>query len=701
VSSVVTAPGGAPSRPSQTAPKAWLERRAITADFVLGLGLAATLVLVALVSTGGNSLTPNTWVQVALVVLGAVAAIAVVVLSAPGRAWGGVTAVLFAAVAALTYASIAWSVQPATSWLEANRTASYLAAFGIAIALSRLAPGRWRALLGGIATATTVISGYALLVKVFPGGLDSSDPLGRLLAPFGYWNATALMAAMGIPACLWAGGRRETAGVLRALSVPAIAILIAALVLSYSRGALLVAAVGVGAWFTVVPLRLRAALMLALGAAGGAAIAAWALATHSISADGVPLQARVSAGHGFGLVILVVLALTTLAGFAAAFAIDRADLSPRLRHRVGAVLVGLVALIPVGGVVSLVASTRGFTGEISHVWQTLTNPNGGTRDTAGRLVDLSNSRPHYWSEGLTIGEHHLLAGAGALGFETAHLRYSGVTWNVQHAHSYVIETFADFGLIGVAVSLALLVAWALAARRTVGLQWPRRSSLSPRGPPDSDHASERIGLLTLLAVVLTFGVHSLIDWTWFIPGTAVVALACAGWLAGRGPLAEPIGTAPQRRSLYRSPGAGIGVASIAAITILLIWVIVQPLRSSDAYASALSAAARGDSAAALTAARDAAASDPLSVDPDFLLSRIYAGLGNSVAARGELTDAVSLQPGNPASWQQLGEYDLSQHRPRPALSELHRALVLDPASPQVNADIAAAHSALSAAAPKK
>jgi cytochrome c-type biogenesis protein CcmH/NrfG len=143
------------------------------------------------------------------------------------------------------------------------------------------------------------------------------------------------------------------------------------------------------------------------------------------------------------------------------------------------------------------------------------------------------------------------------------------------------------------------------------------------------------------------------------------------------------------------------VASISAITILLIWVIVQPLRSSDAYASALSAAARGDSAAALTAARDAAASDPVSVDPDFLLSRIYTGLGNGTAARRALIDAVSLQSSNPATWQQLGEYDLSQHRPGPALSELHRALVLDPASPQVNADIAAAHSASSAAAAKK
>ena len=48
----------------------------------------------------------------------------------------------------------------------------------------------------------------------------------------------------------------------------------------------------------------------------------------------------------------------------------------------------------------------------------------------------------------------------------------------------------------------------------------------------------------MLAVVVIFGVSSLIDWTWFIPGVTVPALVCAGWLAGRGPIAEPVGRAP-------------------------------------------------------------------------------------------------------------------------------------------------------------
>jgi cytochrome c-type biogenesis protein CcmH/NrfG len=666
---------------------------------VLGLGLSGALLLIAFLATGGIDLAPNTWVQAALTLAGAAAVIAVMLLSAPGKVWGAVALLLFGALTALTYASIAWSAQPATSWLEANRTLSYLAAFGIALALARLAPGRWRGLIGAVALAATVISAYALLVKVFPGTFDPYQPYARLQAPFGYWNATGLMAAMGIPACLWAGARRDHAPVLRALSAPAIAILVPALLLAESRGALVAAVIACGCWFGLVPLRLRAALILAVGTAGGAAIAAWGLATHSISADHVVLAARTSAGHAFGVVLLVVLALTAAAGFAAAFATDRLTLPSPVRHRLGTVLVGLVALIPVGGVVALAASSRGLTGEISHVWTALTSPSGLVKESPGRLVQLSNSRPNYWSAGMTIAEQHLLAGVGALGFQTVYRRYSPVSQPV-NAHSYAIETFADFGLVGLSVSAALLVAWALAARRSIAPQWRGWRPVSLRGPPEGA-SEEWIGLVTAFAVVLTFGVHSLVDWTWFIPGTAIAALVCAGWLAGRGPLSAPVGRAAQRRSLSRAPWAIVALATVAVITVVAVWVIVQPLRSSDASGSAITALTRGDSAAALTDARAAAASDPVSVDPLFLLSAIYTGRGNGPAARGELLKAVRLQPANPESWYQLGSYDLAAHRTRIAQGELRYALFLEPASPEAQVKYAAATAALSAPAPKK
>jgi hypothetical protein len=480
---------------------------------------------------------------------------------------------------------------------------------------------------------------------------------------------------MGVPAALWLGTDPHSHRLLRALAPPALAVLISAVLMSVSRGALIAAVIGVAVWFVIVPLRLRAVAVLAIGGAGAAAISAWALSSHGLSDDNLAEHIRVVAGHHFGIVLLVVMTLTLAASWALAIASERVALPDRLRRRISTALLVLVALLPVGAVAALAASSRGLTGEISHLWRTVTSPNGGAGNNPRRLLTLSNNRTRYWSVGLKVGEHNLLAGTGALGFAVAHLRYDAQPTNVSHAHDFWIETFADLGLIGVAVGLVLFVAWAVAASRALGL----------RGPPAATGAlaDERAGLLTLATVVLVFGLHSLIDWPWFIPGCAVMALGCAGWLAGRGPLNTPVGRAEVRRRLTQSPGIGIASVAVVALVVAAAWGIVQPLRSADADGAAISALQRGDSGAALTDARRAAAANPLSLEPLYELSAIYQARLDPTAARAELADAVSLQPRNPSPWLALGTFDLDRGRPRQALIELERAVQLDPWSSQV------------------
>jgi hypothetical protein len=250
----------------------------------------------------------------------------------------------------------------------------------------------------------------------------------------------------------------------------------------------------------------------------------------------------------------------------------------------------------------------------------------------------------------------------------------------------VIETFADFGLIGIALSATLLAGWAVAAGRSLGV----------RASPRPEHAAERAGMLTLFAVVLVFGVHSLIDWTWFIPGTAVPALVCAGWLAGRGPLADPVGCARRRSPLGSSPAAAVALIALAAVTLLIAWVLWQPLRSADADSSAIAALTRGNAQAALADARAAAGRDPVSVEPLFELSAIYGALGDGSRARHELISATSLQPANPATWQTLGEFDVQHDQPTAAFAELRKAQQLEPSSIQTPILIAKAEAQLRA-----
>jgi tetratricopeptide (TPR) repeat protein len=658
MSSVATAPEQRDARGLASAP------RRLSGDLALGAALAAGLGVVAFVTTGGTELGSNTWAEIALIVVGAALGVGAIALCA-GRTWGLAPLLLFAALAAWTAASVAWSVQPATSWVEAGRTASYLAAFGGALALARIAPGRWRAVLGAVAALTVAVSGYALLVKVFPATFDPGDAVGRLRLPLDYFNAIGQLAALGVPAWVWAGARREGGIVARALSVPVLSLLFVALVLSYSRGAIVIVLLGLLLWFALVPVRLRAALVLGLGALGGAVVTAWALHERAISHDNFALAARTSAGHKFGLVLIALVGVQTLVGLAVASRIDRVPLAAATRRRVGGALIALVVLVAIGGVGAVAASSRGLTGTVSHVFNQLTSPNsGGVGNNPGRLLATSSTRGRYWNESLKVGGNALLKGVGAGGFATAHLRYysNAGSLAVDHAHGYLFQTFADLGLVGIALSLGLLVAWCFSAGRAADL---RR-----RGPP----SPERLGMVTLFVTVVVFGLGSAIDWTWFIPGLTVPALVCAGWLAGRGPLDRPAGRA--ERSPLGAPGAILALTATTAAVLLAAWTIFQPLRSANADAAALTAATRGDTAAAIADARAAANEDPVSVDPLFELAYIYRADGDNAAAIAELDRAIARQPDNPATWDQKWQLLYSLGRRQAALDVLAHAAAL-------------------------
>src|SRR6185312_16307490 len=104
--------------------------------------------------------------------------------------------------------------------------------------------------------------------------------------------------------------------------------------------------------------------------------------------------------------------------------------------------------------------------------------------------------------------------------------------------------------------------------------------------------AERVGIVALALSALVFGIHSALDWTWFVPGCAAVGIFAAGFVAGRGPL--PVlatAGAPAAMVSYRPPSArawlklprnpvrvGVGVAVIFA-ALICAWAVWQPERS--------------------------------------------------------------------------------------------------------------------------
>jgi O-antigen ligase len=580
---------------------------------------------------------------------------------------------------------VVWSVQPDASWQNAGLMFAYSAVFGAAVALARAAPDRWPAILGGVVLAAVVVCGYALLTKVFPAQLDAHDIYARLQAPYGYWNAIGLTAAMGVIGCMWLGARRSGHALLSALAYPAMGLLLLTLMLAYSRGALFALVLGLALWFLIVPLRLRGAAVLLAGAAGAGVVVAWDFSQHALSTDSVALHARVIAGRQLGALVVAMLVVLAIAGVAIRFSTDRRAggvISARTRRNAGAILLSILVLSVIAFAGALGASHRGLTGSISHGFHSLTNPHAAVPpNTPGRLTAIGSVRARYWNEALKVFQAHPVLGAGARSYGTARLRYRTEDLEANDAHGFVVQTLADLGLVGLAIVLFLLAAWMAAAGRSTHpfnrrwRRWRWRAEPLPYTP-------ERVGMLSMLCLVVCFGIHSTVDWTWFVPGDACVALLCAGWLAGRGPLGSAADSERQGKlrlpSLRELGPLRLGVAAAAVIAALLAaWAQRQPQRSADASQEALALSAR-DPAAARAAAQNAVDYDPVSAEALFTLSTIQQNAGQSALARATLVRAVHLQPSNPQTWQTLGEYDLQTGNPRAALKELRATVYLNP-----------------------
>lgn len=648
---------------------------------------ATVLCLITFIAGGGLTLEPTTYMQIALTLGAAVALIACVLLVPASRAVNGAWPVgLLAAFAMLSACSVAWSVEPNASLIDTGRMLAYTLVFAAAVGLARGAPERWVAVIGSVTLAALVVCVYALLTKVFPAQLDAGDIYARLRAPYDYWNATGLTAAMGLIGCLWLGARRGGHALVRAAAYPAMGLLMVTLMLAYSRGALAAALIGVALWMCVVPLRLRgAALLIAAGTCAAVPIA-FDFVTHGLSADHLALSVRSHAGHQLGVLLLAMVIALGAIGVAVNFLTGRRAPGPALRRQAGYALLGGLVLVVIALVGALALSSRGLTGTISHDVSSLTNPNAAVpANSPSRLTAVGSVRARYWKEALQIWDAHPPLGAGAATYETARLRYRKAPLDVRHAHGFIVQTLADLGIVGLVLVLALLAAWLAAAGRCTHpfnrrwTQWRWRAAPQP-------YTAERVALLSMLCLVVVFGVHSLIDWTWFVPGNAYVALICAGWLAGRGSL-----RAAGRGGTWQWPGLSglspiqLGLAvSIAALALLSAWVQWQPQRSAEASEQAL-AALPGRPAVALSQAQAGVAHDPLSTEALAVLATVQHATGHVVLARQTLERAVRLQPSNPATWQALGEYDLTSD-PQAALKELRAALYLNPESVPVQND---------------
>src|SRR4051794_5409187 len=263
----------------------------VASRFMVGRGLQVALPLLltglALFFGGGPGDGSVFW-------LGAGALLAVAVLLVTIGAPRGWPAILpLAALALWCAVSIGWSGLPDRSWDYANRTVVY----ALLAALGLWAAARTRALANGLAVLLGAVIVWSLLGKVLPSFYDYSGPdVTRLRGPIGLWNQLALATDYAIALALARRGRSGTLLVYSAL---------VALLLTYSRGGILTAALVCVVWFCLTDERLESAFTLVAAALPAAIVGGIAFALPGVTSDHQSLHVRWRDGIVFGALLVV------------------------------------------------------------------------------------------------------------------------------------------------------------------------------------------------------------------------------------------------------------------------------------------------------------------------------------------------------------------------------------------------------------
>ena len=409
----------------------------------------------------------------------------------PGRLALGSLALL----CALTALSLEWGPLAQDVVDDTGRLLLYLGVLVAAVALLRGARAR-AALEPVLAGGALVVVLYGLSERFLPGVIElarSTTAAGRLEQPLTYWNAMGGMAALGIVLATRVAGDPERSPVLRAAAAAAAVPLGLGVYMSFSRGALLSACLGLLALCVLAPaLRAQArACLVAAAAAGLAAGAAAALpATRTLEGGGRTAQ---------GAVLLAAVLLLAAGSAALAARAPAGPERPRtglLVRRPGLAIAGVIAAI----VVAVAAGAA---------LERAPEP-GPFGATSARFASAETTRYGYWGVALDAFADHPLRGVGSGGFAVEWLRERDAPERAHDAHSLYIETAAELGVAGLLALAGLIAAIVLAAGRL-----HRRAPGLATGPA---------------AAFAAWALHAGLDWTWEMPALTLVALLLAGAL---------------------------------------------------------------------------------------------------------------------------------------------------------------------------
>ncbi|MGZ8667449.1 MAG: O-antigen ligase family protein [Solirubrobacterales bacterium] len=558
---------------------------------------------------------------VALLVFGAAARA-----RAPGPLY--LVAGLLLSLAALSALSSLWSGSTELSVIEAERVLVYL---GILIAafLITQTGGRRQRFTEGLALAAATIAVVAVASRVLPDVIQVRQPPEwgpRLTYPLGYWNANGAMFALAVPLLLWTS-RRTAATVLRFAAVAAIPVALLGLYFTYSRGGVLAMVVGSIALLALSRDRLwlGATLLVTMIAALPAVLA---VQGRSALEDRLNSPAAIDQGHEVLTILLLAIA-GALICFAALRWLERREgrlTLAMVRLSRNQALLGGIAVFA-AAFAAVVALTLGPKAWDRFSENDIQLPNQPSK----HFTDLTGSgRREFWRVAYRDFTDRPLVGQGAGSYEMSYEQRRRIRLPVHDAHSLYLETFAELGLVGGLLLLAMF-----GSVGAIGLRaWSRAVG------------AERERSAVLWAVARAFAVTAAFDWFWELPGLGAVFFLAAGALisARCEQLAaedEEVGI-PDSGRRYWLIALGLVAAWVSAAA------LVAPVLVDREITASQEAAASGDLATARNHAENARSIEPWAASPYVQLGLLDELRGDHRAAAERFSDAIEREDRN---WQ--------------------------------------------------
>jgi O-antigen ligase len=536
---------------------------------------------------------------------------------------------LILAVSLLSAISSFWSGSVELSVIEADRVLVYLGFFLAAFLIAQTDERRQR-FAEGLAISLALVALLGLASRLLPHLIvvaESFDTTSRLAYPLGYWNANGAAFGIGAGLLLWTS-RHSSFAALRGLSVALLPALLLALYFTYSRGGLLTLAIATGATIALSRDRLWLLATLAIGALAALPAVLYVQAHGSI-ADSIDNQAAVDQGVTTLLILLAGIAIA-LALFAALRWAERRggrltgravelSRSPAVLRWTG----GLLAVVAIGAAIAV--GGRAWDQFSSSDVQFPENP-------ASHFSEFGSAGRHdFYSVALDTFEEKPLFGTGAGAYQFSWEGDRSIPQPVHDAHSLYLEAFAELGLVGGLLVLAMVAA----------LLWTGFAAWRAAPHPQRERYA------ALLAAALAFAVVAGLDWFWEIAGLgAVFFLATAVLVAARcAQLTPPRPADLALQGEGRRFGlavAGLALAWLAAIA------LIGPLLVDRELDASRSAAAGGDLTSAVNHAKTARSIEPFAASPYVQLGLLAEGRGEYDVAIERLTQAIDREDRN---WQ--------------------------------------------------